>query len=167
MSRELTPLYIADLSSFSKGLRKSLGGENLPTHAQFMNLVAKAAGYKNTQHLKSEQPSPDRKTPIAAQRARRFMDADGRMTGWPSRTKVQEFCLWAVWIYLPPKQEMTEKEVNQVLIERSTFGDHVQIRRSLIDVGLLKREVDGTQYRRIERKPNDEIREFLRDALKR
>ncbi|QTN35450.1 DUF2087 domain-containing protein [Cognatishimia activa] len=166
MAQDLTPLYIADLSTFTKTLRKSLDGAPVPGHAQFMSLVARAAGFKNTQHLKAQQPEP-RGLSKDTQRALRFMDAEGRMSGWPRRTQVQALCLWAIWRFLPAKQDLTEKDVNEVLKTRATFGDHVQIRRSLIENGLMKRTIDGAVYRRIERKPAEEAQLFLRALMKR
>jgi hypothetical protein len=166
MAQDLTPLYIADLSTFTKTLRKSLAAAPAPGHAQLMGLVAKAAGFKNAQHVRAEQPK-ELGLSKDAQRALRFMDGSGRMSGWPRRTQVQALCLWALWRYLPAKQDLSEKEVNTVLKAQSTFGDHVQIRRSLIENGLMKRTLDGAIYRRIERRPPEEVLAFLRALMKR
>lgn len=166
MAQDLTPLYIADLSTFTKSLRKSLEGKPTPGHAKLMSLVARAAGFKNTQHVKAEQPTPSGLSKDT-QRALRFMDGAGRMSGWPRRTQVQALCLWAVWRHLPAKRDLTEKQVNEVLKAQSTFGDHVQMRRSLIENKLMKRTIDGAVYRRIEREPTEEAQIFLRHLMRR
>lgn len=168
MAQDLTPLYIADLSLFTKTLRRSLEAEPAPGHAKLMSLVARAAGYKNTQHAKAQtQPTAPVRLSKDSQRALRFMDAQGRMSGWPRRRQVQTLCLWAIWRFLPAKQDLSEAQVNAVLKAQSTFGDHVQIRRSLIENGLMKRTIDGSVYRRIERKPPDDVHLFLRTLLMR
>lgn len=42
----------------------------------------------------------------------------------------------------------TEGEVNSKILDRSPFAmDHVQLRRYLVDYGMLERKKDGTGYR--------------------
>ena len=44
MPKEVTPLFIADVSAFTRALRKSLSNQQvLPGHAAMLALVAKAA----------------------------------------------------------------------------------------------------------------------------
>jgi hypothetical protein len=103
-----------------------------------------------------ETADPDRVT-----RALRVFDAEGRMARWPNKTQLQVLCLWALWARLPALREMTEPEVNAVLKDGSTFGDHVLLRRSLIDHGLATRTADGRSYRRAERRPPADARALL------
>lgn len=156
MTKEVTPLFIADVSAFTKSLRKFLAVEDsLPGHAAMLALIAKSAGYRNHQHLRS-LPMDNALDTLALKRARRVFDASGRMTRWPKQTKVQGLCLWPFWARLPAHQDMKEAEVNAVLQEGMAFDDHVLLRRSLIDHGLATRETDGSAYRRVERKPTPE-----------
>ncbi|MGV6812562.1 MAG: DUF2087 domain-containing protein [Brevirhabdus sp.] len=165
MAQSQTPLYIDDLSAFSKTLRRSLSeaGE-IPGHLAFLNLVAKAAGHRNLQTLKATQPGlrPDM---AKVEKAARAFDAQGRLARWPAQTKVQGLCMWAIWHQLPPRQDLSEPEVNAVLKSANSFGDHVLLRRSLIDHKLASRDTDGRHYRRIEQRPPDEARALIRQVL--
>lgn len=161
MSRDVTPLYIDDLSSFAKSLRQSLAEqESPPSHAAFLNLIAKAAHARNYQHLKAKAPAKQASTDVA--RALRYFDADGTMTQWPANTKIQGLCLWPFWARLAPRQRLSEKEVNAVLKAGCSFGDHVLMRRSLIDHGLVTREIDGSAYFRVEQSPSADALAMIR-----
>lgn len=157
MSKDVTPLFIDDISGFARILRKSLSQtEALPGHAAMLTLIARAAGYRNHQHLRAAQPSAPDLDELALKRALRVFDDTGRMARWPKWTKVQGLCLWPFWARLPAHRKMTEKEVNTVLKDGLAFPDHVLVRRSLIDHGLATRATDGSAYRRVERKPTPE-----------
>jgi hypothetical protein len=158
MSRDLISLTIPDLSGFAKTLRADLIAlPALPGHLTLLGLLARAAGYQNYQQLKAKaaapQPGPDLKRLTKAQRA---FDAAGRMQAWPAQTAVQHLCLWVFWARLPSRRDMTEGDVNRVLQDGATFGDHVLLRRSLIDARLVSRSQDGAVYRRIEQTPPPE-----------
>jgi hypothetical protein len=46
---------VADLSAFARALRRQLDGqERTPSHLELLNLLAKAAGFKNFQHFRAE-----------------------------------------------------------------------------------------------------------------
>jgi hypothetical protein len=62
---------------------------------------------------------------------------------------------------LPSRRDLSEAEVNDVLEAGSTFGDHVLLRRSLIDHGLASRTPDGRCYRRTEVRPPPEARALI------
>lgn len=158
MSKDMTPLYVADVSTFTRSLRKSLmDSEIMPGHAAMMALVAKAAGFQNHQHLRSSAPKVEVDLDdLALKRALRVFDAQGRMTRWPKWTKVQGLCLWVFWAQMPAHQDMAEKEVNAILKQGLAFDDHVLLRRSLIDHKLATRTTDGRIYRRIEQRPTPE-----------
>ncbi len=83
------------------------------------------------------------------------------MARWPNKTNLQELCLWALWAHLPALRDMTEGEVNTILKDWSTFGDHVLLRRSLIDHRLATRTPDGRRYLRTERRPPPDARALL------
>ena len=158
MSRDVISLNIPDLSGFAKTLRADLLAlPELPGHLTLLGLLAHAAGYQNYQMLRAKAPAalpgPDVKRLTKAKRA---FDTAGRMQAWPSQTAVQHLCLWAFWTRLPSRRNLTEADVNRVLQAGSTFGDHVLLRRSLIDARLMSRAQDGSVYRRIEQTPPPE-----------
>lgn len=164
MSREITSLYIEDLSQFAKSLRAGLAAQKAPPgHLALLGLIAKSAGQKNYQSVKAAQPDQEHKTSMRMKRALRVFDEQGIMFRWPKQTQVQGLCLWAFWADLPPGVALTEKQVNEVLKAHSSFGDHVLMRRSLIDHGLALREIDGRAYYRIEQRPPEEALELIRD----
>ncbi len=164
MSKDVIPLYVADVSAFTKTLRKSLSEQDkLPGHAAMMALVAKAAGFQNHQHLKAAKPAED--TPLdelALKRALRVFDDTGRMFRWPKWTKVQGLCLWPFWARMPAHKDLSEKDVNEILKTGLSFDDHVLLRRSLIDHKLCERTIDGRVYRRIEQRPTPEALALLK-----
>ena len=169
MSKDVIPLYVADVSAFTKTLRKSLADkDSLPGHAAMLSLVAKAAGFQNHQHLKTDTrakaPELDE---LALKRALRVFDDQSLMTRWPKWTKVQGLCLWAFWAKLPAHQDMTEPQVNDLLKSGLAFDDHVLLRRSLIDHKLAERTIDGRIYRRIEQKPTPEALALLKELKSR
>ena len=169
MSRPQTPLVIADLSAFATALRQNWP-DTKPGQSQTLTLIAKAAGYRNHQQLKAATPDDPPPDKLAAKRvsdALRAFDNAGLMTRWPQKTSLQRLCLMWFWARLPGRKDLTEQQVNQVLKAGETFGDHVLLRRSLIDHGLMKRAIDGRIYRKIEQRPTPEERQFLRELSER
>lgn len=162
MTRDVHHLFIADLSAFSKTLRKSLEvsaaePRSVPGQAAMLGMLSKAAGFGNFQHLKAQAPKVEPELDeLALKRALRVFDNAGLMERWPKFTKVQALCLWPFWARLPANRDLTEKEVNGVLKEGLNFNDHVLLRRSLIDHKLAQRSRDGRVYRRIEQRPPPE-----------
>lgn len=158
--REEIPLYIADLSSFTKALRGELAkAESLPGHLEMLGAVARAAGKRNYQSLRAEAEA----TPLPAPDRRALMVfTGGRMRRWPKLRGVQQLCLWPLWDRLPPRRELTEPEVNAAITEGHSFGDHALLRRSLVSAGLLWRTNDGKVYRRVEQRPPDAALALIR-----
>jgi hypothetical protein len=74
------------------------------------------------------------------------MDSEGRLIEWPSKKSLQAVVL----PYLAGKFEAgrlyTEREVNDVLKQWHTFGDHALLRRELFEAGYINREKDGSAY---------------------
>ncbi len=151
MSRDVIPLTIDDLSDFAKRLRASLQeSDDIPGHLAFLGHISRAAGYQNYQHLKATNAKPvplsdpaqpgqrpsDQPAPRALERALRSFDGTGVMSHWPKAYSAQALAMWAFWDALPGRVDLTESEVNDVLRARSSFGDHVLLRRSLIDHGM-------------------------------
>ena len=59
------------------------------------------------------------------------------------------------------ERSYTEREVNEVLKAANAFGDHVTLRRELIDHRLMQRKSDCTDYRKLPARPDDEVRALL------
>lgn len=167
MSSHPIPLVIEDVSQFARSLRK-LWPDEPPGHAQMLALVAKAAGYRNHQALKADLGIEPPEVPLGDLEQRRLRDAlrvfdlEGQMTRWPQKTSVQGLSLAAFWASLPARRSLTEKEVNACIKSGETFGDHVMIRRALIEHNMVTRAIDGTDYRRVERRPTQLERLLIR-----
>lgn len=179
MSRPHIPFAVADLSAFAKSLRAHLAShDGLPSHVELLNMLARAGGHSNFQHLRSEALTPSTAPVTSAQatppldRAKveqvlRHFDDKGRMMRWPGKTNHQMLCLWGIWTYIPSGQRLTEREVNAAITEGHTFGDYAILRRSMVDEGLLARTPDGRIYRRIEQLPPPEGLAIIAEVQKR
>lgn len=164
MSRSHIPLVIEDLSAFATHLRKNWPSDP-PGQAATLTLVAKAAGYRNHQHLKADTPDDAPPDPAAQKRiteALRVFSQDAIMTRWPQKTSVQRLCLFWFWSRIPGRLDLCERDINAILQAGERFGDHVLLRRSLIDHKLVTRSVDGSLYRKIEQRPAPAERAFIR-----
>lgn len=148
MTRDVIPLKIDDLSDFARNLRAGL--DRPPSHLEMLGHIARAAGFRNYQHLRAaSQPGPKADARLV-ERALRHFDAEGRLTRFPGRTQVQALCLWALWAQLPARQEMSERAISLRLDTMCRFRDAAQLRRSLAEHGLVTRERDGSRYLRRE-----------------
>lgn len=172
MPRTAIPLEVADLSPFAKTLRKSLSDhDGVPSHVELLNLLAKAAGFQNYQHLRADAESSDRLAAAAepgprarlaqVEKAARYFDNQGVLMSWPARYADQILCLWVFWSRIPRGQSFTEIEISNLLRDWHEFGDHALIRRAMIDGKMLRRNVDGSEYRRLERAPPAELAPLL------
>lgn len=174
MSKQALPLPVRDISSFARSLRRGLDAlDRAPGHVEMLNLLAKAGGYRNFQHLKAQEqareaiaaPQPQTPSPdINYKRIRRCMrmfDERARLMRWPKKHSERLLCLWAVWSRMPVRTTMTEREISDWLAERHVFGDHALLRRWLVDYELVERTADGRAYKRLERRPTDEALELI------
>lgn len=168
MARETTPLVIADLSSFARQLARALAEQPTPpSHLQFLNQIARAAGYRNLQALQASAPPvpPMDAAPLSlsdtARRALQQFDAAGRLQRWPAKYSVQRLILWPLWARFEPRRRYTEAEVNTVLKAANAFGDHVTLRRELVNHRLLARESDCSAYWKLPARPDDEARALM------
>ena len=171
MSREATQMVVTDLSSFARSLGRALATrraaeQDLPGHVELQNLIARAAGYRNLQALKAAppEPTPERVALPLSENARRTLmqfDADGRLVRWPNKFTVQGMAMWVLWTRFESKRLYTEREVNAILKDANTFGDHVTLRRELVNHKLLARKSDCSEYRKLAARPNDEVRALL------
>ncbi len=179
-----TPLLAPDLSVFAKSLRGQLrehvaarGGsaDSLPGHVQLLNMLARAAGHPNVQALKARAARPaahaaapvarlaDAPLPLtpAATKAAMQFDTHGVLVRWPNKFSVQRLALWGLWLHFDAKRRYTEREVNDVLKAWHAFADHATLRRELINMRLLGRQSDCSEYWKEPARPDAETRALL------
>ncbi len=182
MTRELIALPVADASRFAKTLRTQLQARldtkhALPGHVELLNMLSRAAGYRNFQTLKAAKPliplAPAASNPApqteatysltdTAKKALGQFDEQGRLVRLPVKFSVQRMVMWALWLHVPAKRVMTEREINEVLKAWNTFDDHVTPRRELINMQLMTRKPDGSEYRKMTARPTEEVAAFLK-----
>ena len=155
MTKTAIPLFVDDLTVFTRALSKQIGEES-PSHLTLMNMVARAA----TKRLKgqSEPVSIDARS---VERVLHQFDELGRLHQWPSKRAIQTLALWALWATLPANRVMSEIELNDLLTEEHHFGDTATLRRTMVSCSLLTRRNDGTEYRRIEQEPPAEAKAVI------
>lgn len=159
-----------------------------PGHTELLNLIARTQGQRNWQALRvalraapHPEPAATRavEPPVAsasptsspragsdtlsatARRALGQFDELGRLRRWPARYSVQRLVMWVLWTRFDAKRSYTEPEVNAVLKSAHLFGDHVTLRRELINHRLMSRRSDGSDYRKLPLRPDDEARALL------
>ncbi|MCX8509505.1 MAG: DUF2087 domain-containing protein [Rhodobacteraceae bacterium] len=173
MPRLPQPLTIADLSAFARRLRADLArGADAPGHLSLMNMLARAAGYGNYQHLRAAGASAQAGVPATAAdpvldaqavaAALRCFDGAGHMVRWPAKTSVQRLCLAVLWAQIPARRGLSEPELNRIIDGWHGFGDRALVRRSLIDHRLCSRTADGRVYQRTEQQPVPEALRLIR-----
>lgn len=178
-TRETVPLVAPDLSQFARALARSLKDRHAaraepPGHVELMNLLARAAGHRNLQALRAAAlkplPPPARSPedaaplPVLGTTARKALtqfDARGRLVRWPHKLSVQRLAMWALWTRFDGRRTYTEREVNEILKAWHTYGDHVTLRRELINHKLMARKSDCSEYRKLPARPDEEARWFL------
>ena len=184
MPRQALSLVVPDAAAFARALGTALKQRHPtrpepPGHVELLNLIARALGHRNLQALKAapttaapdaqplpvarSRPSPD--IPPLSDNALKTLgqfDAEGRLVRWPVKFSVQRLAMWALWTRFEAKRPYTEKEVNAILKEANTFGDHVTLRRELVNHKLLTRKSDCSEYRKLPARPDEETRALLK-----
>ena len=94
---------------------------------------------------------------------RAFLDERGRLTSLPSKYKKQLCAVWYLAGKLEAGRAYTQDQLGDALDAWHTFHDPATLRRSLADLGLLRRTRDGAEYRRIDTLPT--LEEFLGGKL--
>ena len=171
MSKLLIPFISNDISALARSLRQQLGAlEQTPSHVEMLNILSRANGHQNFQHLRADAEAKSRLTAQApaepvdhtrVEKVLRHFDNDGNMLRWPGKTSHQDLCLWVIWSRIPADQRFSERELNQFIIDAHHFGDHAILRRSLVEAGMLARTPDGRIYRRIEKRPDPDAAALL------
>ena len=175
MSKTLLPFHSDDVSALARSLKGQLANhEAQPSHLELLNMLARANGYHNFQHYRAQlaareqlenRPAaqePERVDFVRIKRLLRMFDSDGKLERWPSKRSQQQLCLWVIWSKLPARKVLTEKEINVLLNDNHLFGDHPLLRRWLCDYGMVSRTRDGSEYRRVEKRPPAEAIELIR-----
>jgi hypothetical protein len=176
VTKDLIAFSPPDVSALAMSLRGQLEGRQTPPgHVEMLNMLARAVGRRNFQHLRADAkaqaaleaaphvgPDPAPADHQLVMRAARYFDAQGRLAQWPARTSLQILCLWGLWHQLPSGVEMTEQQISVRLAALNGFGDHATLRRVLCNAGLVWRTDDCRQYRRVEQEPTPEGRALIR-----
>ncbi|MEL6585463.1 MAG: DUF2087 domain-containing protein [Pseudomonadota bacterium] len=155
MPRDEIPLVLTDVSQFARALRG--GWPEAATHQSVLNAVARAAGFRNFQHLKAVQTGPEAEAPpkmAQVRKAAAWFDGQGRFTGWPVKRSLRMLCLWPIWARLPKGRVWSEQEVSALIHAECTFRDAAGIRREMVGEGMMVRTRDGAEYRRVEMRPD-------------
>ena len=177
MPRQSLALSIPDVSAFARTLGLALQQRAAtrpapPGHVEMLNLIARALGHRNIQALRAVPAPPasatsvlkdDAPTPLGATARKALMqfDAQGRLVRWPIKYSVQTMVMWALWTRFEARRTYTEKEVNAILKDAQTYGDHVTLRRELINHRLMSRKSDCSEYRKLAARPDEETRAFV------
>jgi len=175
MPREAVSFVVPDLSAFARSLARALTEREdakQPGHVEMLNLIARAAGHRNVQALQASLRAPaaplaneDREPPAPltdnARRTLKQFDSRGGLVRLPSKYSILKLALWVLWTRFDSRRVYTEKEVNAVLIGANAFGDHVTLRRELIEQHLLARKSDCSEYRKLPARPDAEVRALL------
>ncbi len=197
MTRTALPFAVPDLSALARALTRSLEElhaqhQRPPGHVEMLNLLARAAGFRNLQALQAcashaapvvvvaaervddpwfdapavDAPASEPTSDIAplsthAKKALEHFDAAGRLERWPLKLSVQRLAMWVLWTRFDARRVYTEHEVNQVLKAWHLYGDHVTLRRELVNHKLLTRKSDCSEYRKLLVEPDEEARALL------
>ncbi len=176
MSRVMLPYAVSDISALAKSMSRELAAADArPGHVQLLNMLARAAGFRNYQHFRvgAETPQPPAGPPPVSppasvidhalvERTARGFDAEGRMLRWPARDAQMRLALWALWARLEAGRVWSEIEFNAVLKPLHVFGDPALLRRALVSYGLVSRTDDCREYRRIEQPPPPDALALIR-----
>ncbi len=99
--------------------------------------------------IATDMPAP---APAAEQEhsreLRRFLDDQGRITGWPAKDRDKQLLFGYLASRFEPQRQYSEKEVNAVISAHMhpDFQDFVTMRRELCNFRYLVRERDGSRY---------------------
>ncbi|WP_026079309.1 DUF2087 domain-containing protein [Pseudomonas nitroreducens] len=172
MSRQRLPYHAPDISALARSLARQLDDSpERPGHVELLNLLARAVGFRNYQALRASHQAETRlargvepETVVDFRRVeqwRCYFDDAGCLQRWPKKHSHREACLWVLWSRLPARQRWSERELNERLRPQECLGDHLLLRRALVDGGWLARTDDGGEYWRIERRPPAELSALL------
>ncbi len=76
----------------------------------------------------------------------KFQDQEGRLTLFPAKRRNKMISLYYLATKFEPDIIYTEKQINDIIEANHTFQDKWLLRRELVNIGLLCRLTDGSQY---------------------
>jgi hypothetical protein len=88
-------------------------------------------------------------------------DAAGRLVRLPNKLSVQQLAMWTLWTRFTVRRKYSEREVNALINAHHTFGDHATLRRELVNMKLLGRKSDCSEYWKEPQRPAPEVQQFL------
>lgn len=177
MSRLQLPFATADLAALARALGRELSihqsiHEGKPGHLQLLNMLVRAAGYRNFQHFRANHAAeaelarvPAPSAPVEMTRvahAAKHFDAAGLLARWPAKESRRSLVLWVLWSRIPAGATFSEAGFNAALRAEHMFDDPALLRRAMVDGGLVWRTADGRAYRRIEQRPPEEALALIR-----
>lgn len=87
--------------------------------------------------------------PTPAEAARRlgtWLDAQGRLTGWPAKRSLQVNAAYYLVAKFEGSRRYSEAQINAILDSWSLFRDAARLRREMVELGVLGRTPDGREY---------------------
>ena len=170
------PYYAEDVLVLARALTKQLGSaDHKPSHVEMLNVLARAIGHRNYQHLRASAEALKRLGRLAhappnvvdvdyakIERLSQYFDDAGRLTRWPKKFSHQEPCLWVIWSVIPPRKKFNEPTANEFIKAAHTFRDHAILRRELVNYAMMRRNLDCSDYERVERKPTQDAVALIR-----
>ena len=84
---------------------------------------------------------------------RNFLNADGKLISFPAKRKMKLYALLYLSQKIPADTDLSEQEINDILLSWHTFADPATLRRELYDYHFLDRSRDGKVYRLAEKQP--------------
>lgn len=170
MTRIALPFQVGDIASLARSLERQMAEmPGKPGHLSLMNMLARGAGFANYQAFRASalagarmaEPGPMADMTKVTQ-ARRYFDAQGRMTSWPAKTQAQYLCIWAIWARFPKAEVMSERQASDLINRWHLFGDAAIIRRTMWERKLIARSQDARDYVRVEQAPPPDARALIR-----
>lgn len=172
MSRTPYAFAVQDISVLARGLCRDIGAlGRTPGHVEMLNLLARAGGFRNFQHLRARHeahaapetpaPPPVEVDDRLVKKLAGYFDGEGRLARWPGKHTHRMACVWAVWARIPARAVLSEREISQLLDTLHGFGDAALLRRWLVDHKMVARTPDGREYRRQEVRPPAEALALL------
>jgi hypothetical protein len=173
MTRLALPFHVPDIALLARQLERQLAqSPEKPGHLALLNMLARGAGFANYQAFRASALAGTRLTETGAMpdmtrvaQARRYFDAQGRMTSWPAKTNLQYLCLWVIWAHFPKGVVMSERQASALINQWHLFGDAAIIRRTMWERKMISRTEDGRNYCRVEQAPEPEAKALIKAVL--
>lgn len=108
------------------------------------HLIAAELGFKSWAELLRHTSTPEYPPEL-----RGFVGSDGRLKAWPVKQSRQRAFLAIVAERIRPGVSYTEPQFNTILNCYHSFGDPAMLRRYMLGLGIITRNPDGSDYRRL------------------